>query len=36
MEAPLDPLVNSLLVSAEVDSTMFVPSQSKLVFRGIA
>ena len=34
MEAPLDPLVNALLVSAEVDSTMFVPSQFKLVFRG--
>jgi Type VI secretion system/phage-baseplate injector OB domain len=35
MGAPLDPLVNSLLVSAEVDSTMFVPSQIRLVFRGI-
>ena len=34
MEAPLDPLVYALLVSAEVDSTMFVPSQFKLVFRG--
>ncbi len=35
MDAPLDPIVNSLLVSAEVDSTMFVPSQIRLVFRGI-
>lgn len=34
MEVPLDPLVNALLVSAEVDSTMFVPSHFKLVFRG--
>ncbi len=34
MEVPLDPLVNALLVSAEVDSTMYVPSQFKLVFRG--
>lgn len=35
MEAPLDPLVSALLVSAEVDSTMYVPSQFKLVFRGM-
>jgi hypothetical protein len=34
MEAPLNPLVSSSLVSVEVDSTMFVPSQVKLVFRG--
>jgi hypothetical protein len=34
MGAPLNPLVNALLVSAEVDSTMYVPSQFKLVFRG--
>ena len=27
MEAPLNPLVSSALVSVEVDSTMFVPSQ---------
>jgi hypothetical protein len=34
MGAPLNPLVNALLVSAEVDSTMYVPSQFKLIFRG--
>jgi hypothetical protein len=34
MGAPLNPLVSSALVSVEVDSTMFVPSQFKLVFRG--
>jgi hypothetical protein len=34
MGAPLDPLVNALLISAEVDSTMYVPSQFKLTFRG--
>ena len=34
MEAPLNPLVSNALVSVEVDSTMFVPSQCKLVFRG--
>ena len=34
MGAPLNPLVNAMLVSAEVDSTMYVPSQFKLVFRG--
>ena len=32
--APLDPLVYALLISAEVDTTMFVPSQFRLVFRG--
>jgi phage protein D/phage baseplate assembly protein gpV len=32
--APLDPLVRAMLVSAEVDTTLFVPSQFKLVFRG--
>ena len=31
--APLNPLVSSSLVGAEVDSTMFVPSQFRLVFR---
>ena len=35
MGAPLNPLVSGLLVSAEVDSTMFVPSQFRLVFRGV-
>jgi hypothetical protein len=34
MEAPLDPIVAQMLVSVEVDSTMFVPSQFKLVFAG--
>jgi hypothetical protein len=34
MEAPLNPLVSSALVAVEVDSTIFVPSQFKLVFRG--
>jgi hypothetical protein len=34
MGAPLNPLVSGALVSVEVDSTMFVPSQFKLVFRG--
>jgi hypothetical protein len=33
MGAPLDPLVSGALVAVEVDSTMFVPSQFKLVFR---
>lgn len=33
--APLDPLVSALLVGAEVDSTMHVPSQFRLVFRGM-
>jgi phage protein D len=33
--APLDPLVGALLVSVEVDSTMFVPSQFRLVFQGV-
>lgn len=32
--APLSPLVSPHLVYAEVDSTVFVPSQFKLVFRG--
>ena len=31
---PLDPMVYGLLVSAEVDTTMFLPSQFRLVFRG--
>lgn len=35
MGAPLDPLVNQMLVSVEVDSTMFVPSQFKLTFMGM-
>jgi hypothetical protein len=35
MEAPLDPLVSNLLMSAEVDSTMFVPSQFRLTFLGM-
>jgi hypothetical protein len=34
MGTPLNPLVSGSLVSVEVDSTMFVPSQFKLVFRG--
>lgn len=34
MDMPLDPLVGGALVYAEVDSTMYVPSQLKLVFRG--
>ncbi len=34
MEAPLNPLVSAMLVSAEVDSTMYVPSQFRLMFRG--
>jgi hypothetical protein len=33
--APLNPLVSGLLVSAEVDSSLFVPSQFRLVFREI-
>ena len=33
--APLDPLVSMTLVGAEVDSTMHVPSQFRLVFRGM-
>ena len=32
--APLNPLVQQQLVHVEVDSTMYVPSQAKLVFRG--
>ncbi len=35
MGAPLNPLVSNLLMSAEVDSTMFVPSQFRLVFMGL-
>lgn len=35
MEAPLNPLVSQLLVSAEVDSTMYVPSQFRLTFLGM-
>jgi hypothetical protein len=35
MGAPLNPLVSNSLVSAEVDSTMFVPSQFRLVFMGM-
>jgi hypothetical protein len=35
MGAPLNPLVSNNLVSAEVDSTMFVPSQFRLVFMGM-
>ena len=34
MDAPLNPLVESALIYAEVDSTMYVPSQLKVVFRG--
>ena len=33
MGAPLDPVVLAYLVSAEVDSSLFVPSQFRLVFR---
>jgi hypothetical protein len=32
--APLDPLVETLLIAAEVDSSMHVPSSFRLVFRG--
>lgn len=32
--APLNPLVSGKLASVEVDSTLYVPSQVKLVFRG--
>jgi hypothetical protein len=35
MGAPLDPMVYSSLISTEVDSSMFVPSQFRLVFREI-
>jgi hypothetical protein len=35
MGTPLNPLVSGSLVSAEVDSTLFVPSQFRLVFRGV-
>ena len=35
MGTPLNPLVSSNLVAVEVDSTMFVPSQFKLVFHGM-
>jgi hypothetical protein len=34
MEAPLDPIVKGLLISAEIDLSVFTPSQFKLVFRG--
>jgi hypothetical protein len=34
MEAPLDPIVKGLLISAEIDLSIFTPSQFKLVFRG--
>ena len=34
MGAPLDPMVKALLVSAEVDTTLSMPSQFRLVFRG--
>jgi hypothetical protein len=33
--APINPLVAPMLVGAEVDSTMHVPSQFRLVFRGM-
>ena len=32
--APLSPMVSALLISAEVDTSLFVPSQFRLVFRG--
>lgn len=32
--APLDPMVSGLLVSAEVDTSLSMPSQFRLVFRG--
>ncbi|MGH9054939.1 MAG: hypothetical protein ACRDYY_03615, partial [Acidimicrobiales bacterium] len=32
--APLDPLVYQRIVSAEIDTSMYVPSQFRLVFRG--
>jgi hypothetical protein len=34
MGAPLDPMVGGLLVSAEVDTSLSMPSQFRLVFRG--
>ena len=34
MEAPLDPIVSGMLISAEVDLSLYVPSQFRLVFRG--
>lgn len=34
MGTPLDPLVSGMLASVEVDSTLYVPSQLKLIFRG--
>ena len=34
MGTPLNPLVSGMLASVEVDSTLYVPSQVKLVFRG--
>ena len=33
---PLNPFIYRMLVSAEVDTTLFVPSQFKLVFRGMS
>ena len=33
-EAPLDPIVSAMLISAEVDLSLYVPSQFRLVFRG--
>src|SRR5215472_3270232 len=33
--SPMNPLVSAALVGAEVDSTMFLPSQCRLVFRGM-
>ena len=34
MGAPLDPLVARLLVSVEVDTNLYLPSQCRIVFRG--
>jgi hypothetical protein len=34
MEVPLDPIVSGMLISAEVDLSLYVPSQFRLVFRG--
>ncbi len=34
MGTPLDPVVSGLLISAEVDTSMSMPSQFRLVFRG--
>ena len=33
---PLNPFIDRMLVSAEVDTTLFVPSQFKLMFRGMS